>query len=371
MKICFFGTYDPLFSQNKILMDGLRGAGHEVVEVTVHTPLSDINTQTHVGIRAVLARLLHKGKIIPVAFSKISDIRSSDAIYVGYPGHFDVPIAWIFAKITHKKLVFFPIINLFTVFTSNVDLFTKDSLKAKLVLSFEKIIYRLPDFVFADTPFQKKYMCQEFHLDEKKVVVLPIGADDKIYAYSGIQTNGKQLTVTYYGTFNPVHGVSYLIEAANILKNHAGISFVLVGKGPTWQTDYDTAQRYNLKDVDFKGSVVEKDAFQYLRSADVFIGFLKDAPAVRQSIANKIYQGLAMGKAVVTVDSEVIRSMFTDKEDIYLIEANNAQSLANAILDLAQDTKLLRHISNNGHIRYQENYTPQKLAQTLVDAISS
>lgn len=369
MKICFFGTYDPLFSQNKILMDGLRAAGHEVVEVAVPTPLTNINAQSHVGVKAVLSRLLHKCRIIPVALSKLSVIRSSDAVYVGYPGHFDVPLAWIFAKLAGKKLIFFPVINLFTVFTTNVDLFTSDSLKARLILMFEKIIYRLPDYLFADTPFQKKYMCEEFHLDEKKVSVLPIGADDTIYPYSGIQTDGQKVTVTYYGTFNPLHGVTYLVEAANILKNATNIHFVLVGKGPTWQDDYDKAQKYGLTNCEFVGSVNEKDANQYLRSADIFIGFLKDAPAVRQSIANKIFQGLAMGKAVVTVDTEVARSMFTDRENMYFIEANNAQSLADAIRNLATDQDLLQKIGKNGYTRFTDDFTPKKLAQTLVRTI--
>src|SRR5690606_15924792 len=88
MKVCWFGIYDPQYSRNKILIDGLREAGVEVVECNV----------SGVGI----------GKYISL-IRKLKNLKGEyDVLYCAFPVHVSAILAYLFQD---KKIVvdaFFP-----------------------------------------------------------------------------------------------------------------------------------------------------------------------------------------------------------------------------------------------------------------------
>lgn len=366
LTICFFGSYDRNFTSNKIIYTGAVENGAEVVVVNSHTPVTRLDSEKDATFFHLIRRTLRKYKIVIEIFKNLEGIKKSDVIYVGYPGHVDVVPAWILAKIFNKKLVFNPLIIIYTGLTEEQKIIKKNSLFAKIIKLGETLIYKSCDIVLADTPFQKEHLIHEFGLNEKNIRILPIGADDKIYPYAPKLGEKNIFNVVYYGLFSPIHGVEYLVKAAKLLEKEKAIRFLLVGKGNTYEKDFKLAQKLKLKNVIFYKDMTEKDAFETLRKADVFTGFLIHHPVVRRVVPNKVYQGLALGKTVLTAHSPAIEGMLKNKKDVYLVKPNNPKSIAAALKYLSKNPKLNHSISENGYELFMKNFRPNSIGRDLV-----
>lgn len=365
LTVCFFGSYDKNFTSNKIISTGLKENDVEIVVVNSHTPVTRLDNKKDATFFHLIRRTLRKYKIITEIFKNLNGIKKSDIIYVGYPGHVDVLPAFLLAKIFGKKLVFNPLIIIYTGLTEEQKIVKKGSLFAAIVKFGESLIYKSCDLVLADTPYQKDHISKEFGVSKDNIKVLPIGADDKIYPYAPKVGEKNMLNVVYYGLYSPIHGVEYLIKAAKLVEKEKNIKFILVGNGNTYEKDYALAKKLKLKNVVFHKDMTEKDAFETLRQSDIFTGFLQDHPVVRRVVPNKVYQGLALGKTVLTAYSPAIEGMLKNEKDVYLVAPNSPESIAAAIIKLKNDNKLNKSISRNGYKLFLHSFKPNSIGRTL------
>lgn len=365
LTVCFFGSYDRNFTSNKIITTGLLENNVDIVVVNSHTPVTRLDNKKDATFFHLIRRTLRKYKIITEIFKNLDGIKRSDVIYVGYPGHVDVILAFLVAKIFNKKLVFNPLIIIYTGLTEEQKIVRKDTFFAKLVKLGETLIYKSCDLVLADTPFQKEHLNKEFGISKDKIEVLPIGADDKIYPHAPKIGEKNIFNVVYYGLYSPIHGVEYLVKAAKLVEKEKSIKFILVGNGNTFEKDYALAKKLKLKNVIFHKDMTEKDAFETLRQSDVFTGFLQDHPVVKRVVPNKVYQGLALGKTVLTAFSPAIEGLLNNKKNVYLVKPNSPESIAKAVIELKKSPKLNKLISDNGYKLFMNSFKPQSIGRAL------
>lgn len=367
MKICFFGTYDRTYTSNKFFLQGLRENNVSVLEINAHTEVTKLTTTAEMSWLQIIKRIFKKYRIVTEVIKHRKALKKVDVIYVGYPGHVDVFLAYIVAKLFRKKLVFNPLLLIYVGFSEEQSILQKNSSLGKVIKFGETIAYKLCDMVFADTPYQEKFLREDFGINQKKLRVLPIGADNTFYKYTPITTNTKKkLTVVYYGLYSPIHGVEYLVEAANILKHDKDISFIFIGQGNTFEKNYNKAKKLKLNNITFIHDVPQSEHPQYMEKADVFLGFLAKHPSVERVIANKIYQGMALGKVVLTADAAVIRSVFKHKENMYLVKPADSQAVVDSLLELKNNPKLRIDIAENGYNMYKKEFTPKAVGKKLV-----
>lgn len=365
-QVCFFGTYDQSYSSNKIILDGLKQNNVTVVEVHNNIPITKLSGDEDLVIFSLIKRVLNKFSLIELVFKQRKQIASSDILFVGYPGHFDFIFGFLVAKVFKLKLVFYPLIILYITFTDDVRVLDKNSWQAKILKWFEGWLYRLPDMLVSDIPFQKPLFKKLFGISIDKIREIPIGADDRIYPYFPPKKD-KVLNVTYYGLYSPLHGVKHIIECARLLKNNKSIKFFMIGKGQTYQEYFDQAQSLGLKNIHFLPDVTEKEARPYIKEADIFLGFLQDSPSVDRVLPNKVYQGLALGKTVLTADSSASRKVFQDMENIVLVPAADPKKLAEKLVYLSKYPNKRMAIAQKGYELYKARFTPKAIGKMLVD----
>lgn len=370
IKICFFGSYDRSYTSNAIILQGLEENNVDVLEVNAQVPLTRLDQKENMSWLALLKRIVKKYKIFTKTFKNWKGIKECDAIYIGFPGHFDFFLAYLVAKILGKKLIFNPVIIFYVGFVEDQKFIKKGSFLEKVVKWGEIVIYRLSDLVLTDTKFQSVYFEKRLFVPKSKLRSLPLGADDKQYKYTIYKVKPKNvLNVVYYGLYTPLHGVKYVIEAARILRNKTGIKFILVGQGNTFKENFNLAKRLKLTNVEFIHDVPVEMHKKYLEEADLFLGFLEDHPTVKRVIPNKVYQGLALGKVVVAADAPVMRDLFVNKENVVLCEPANSQDLAKTIVTLKNNPPLRVKIAQNGHNLYKQKFTPKAVAKQLISYI--
>lgn len=367
--ICFFGTYDKTYTSNKLVLLGLAKNNVKVIEVNAHIPVTRLDTKDEMTFGQILKRIVNKYRIIPVTIQNLSNIKKCDVIYVGYPGHFDVFFAFIVAKLLGKKLVFNPLLIIYTGFSEEQSILSKNSLLGRGIKFAESLAYRVCDIVFADTPFQKEYLHKYLNVPNEKMRILAIGADDTYYKYTPYTNTKKTLNVVYYGLYSPIHGVEYIIDAAEMLKDDTDIHFTMVGNGNTFQKNYDRAQKVGLKNITFFDNTPLDEHPAIIEKGDIFLGFLQKHPSVERIIPNKVYQGLALNKVVLTADAPVTRATFSHKENMYLVKPASTTALVDALVELKNNPKLRKSIAEAGNELFMKNYTPKAVGQQMVQHI--
>ena len=83
------------------------------------------------------------------------------------------------------------------------------------------------------------------------------------------------------------------------------------------------------------------------------------------TVHNKVYEGMAMGKPVITGQSPAIAAQFRSGEEL-LACPRSAQGLAKSILQLKEDPALRASLGANAFRTFQERYSLQSLGKLLL-----
>lgn len=369
-KICYFGAYTETYSRNTINTRGLRENGAKVVFCHVKKPIfkseSRLSFMTAVMLYPITFPLRALYSFFKGLFLYFRD--PYDIILVGYQAHFDVPAAFLLAKILRKPLILDALESLYDVFVNDKKLLKKNSILAKILFAVEKQIYKLCDTIILDTEANKTFFIKLFGIDPQKVYATQIGADDTIYRY--VPTVDDQATetfnVVFYGQQSPLHGLTHVIRAALLCKNDPSIRFFLVGGGQSYAENKALAEELGLHNTTFSTLTESTGALEFLKTADIMLGIFANNPTGMRSIPNKVLQGMAMGKPVLTAKGEGVLTVFTHKKDIYFCEAENARSIADGILELRAKDALRKELAQNGYALFREHFTPKAIGKKLV-----
>jgi glycosyltransferase involved in cell wall biosynthesis len=171
--------------------------------------------------------------------------------------------------------------------------------------------------------------------------------------------------VLYYGAYLPNHGIRTLLEAIRLLADQPQIQFEMVGKGIEQDLARQLAKQWGLNNVTFVDWLEKKELAQHILQADIILGAFGNTLHSRATIHNKTYEGLAMGKVVLTGDSPAMRQFFHHGEDVYLCPQADAQGLAHAIRTLFVDPALRQRIGENGQRHVRQHFTLHQIGESF------
>jgi len=351
------------------MIEGLRRNGVEVVEC--HEPLwYDIEDR----VQAASGGWIHPSfwlrviKVYSRLLRKYWGIGDYDVMVLGYPGQLDVPLARVLTWLKGKPLVLDVFMSIYLI-AQERGLTQRSPLTARLIYLIEKMACLLPDLLILDTEEYVAWFQRVYRINPSRFRLVPTGADDRIFRPIASDRNDGLFRVLYYGSFIPNHGVQYIIEAARLLRDGPEIHFELIGDGPEKAAAIALAQRYHLTNVTFEGWMDQEELVRRAANADVILGAFGTTPQSLMTVQNKIYEGLAMGKPVITGDGPAVRRAMIHGEHAYLCERANPQSLAEAIKVLKRDPILRQTIAAKGYQLYCERFAISVLGSRLLDHI--
>jgi len=357
LRVCYFGTYRAEYSRNQIMIEGLRRNGVEVVECreTLWRSIED-RVQVASGGWKQLTFLLRVLKTYARLLQRYRQVGDYDVLIVGYPGQLDVFLARLLAWLRRKPLVWDVFMSVYLI-ASERGLGQKGSLNLWLLRGLEYLACRVPDLLVQDTGEYVEWLCRTHHLKAERFRLVPTGADGRKFYPVMAKKRNEHFRVVYYGSYIHNHGVSQMIEAAHLLQSIPDIQFEFIGQGPTRADAEALAHEYGLDNVRFTDWVESAHLSAYLADADICLGAFGDTPQSLMTIQNKIYEGLAMGKAVISGDSPTVRMALTHGEHVYLCPRGDSQALADAILTLYLKPGLTEYIAAQGYQLFQERFT--------------
>jgi glycosyltransferase involved in cell wall biosynthesis len=360
-----FGTYEADYDRNQVLMQGFREAGVEVYEC--HEPVWETMRYKTNALKGPLQYLLVVAKLT-LAYARLGfrylTAPAHDLVFVGYLGHFDVFPARMLSWLRRKPLVFDAFVSLYDTAVEDRRVFAKGSLPARSLRFIDRWSCKLADLVLLDTNQHIDYFCEEFGLDRPKFQRVLVGADSAYIAEQPPSPPAAPFVVLHYGKFAPLHGMQFILDAANALRGEANIVFKIVGGGQTFAESKAYADRLGLENVDLVPWMEPADLRRAVREAHVCLGIFGETPKASRVVPNKVYQCLAGGAAVITGRSPASEELLVHGEHAWLCEMASGESIASAILELRADDSLRRRLGENGARLFRERFTEEAIVQT-------
>lgn len=356
-KVCYVLSYrDPKYVRTKFLIQSLENiSGVELVTAInrITNPLRYIETI----LRLVLARLIHR----------------PDVYVLGFRG---VEMYWVVKLITiGKPLIYDEFINPYLWFVEEHEKVSSKNYLARLIYSYTKLVLNNADLVLSDTNAHADYSSNKFSLPRSKFSTLYVGADESMFnapANTVKKPEKDVFKVFFYGNFYPLHGLEYIVEAANILKDYPGIEFTIVG-GANRKKDMskflDSIAELGLTNIKHKPWLPLEELPAYISRSDLCLGGpFGDTPQSRKVITGKTYQFLAMAKPTVIgyVDEEV---GFKDQYNCLLIKQGSGELLAEKIKWAFDNQDQLANIGRQGKDLYEQTFSQSAQQHKLEEAI--
>lgn len=359
MRVCYFGTYDQQYPRNRIIIEGLQANGVQVDEC--HIPLWRDTEDKIAAASGGWSRIRFLARVLGSYARLISQhgpaLRQYDLVMLGYSGQIDTLIAKPLARLVGKPVVLDLFVSIFLAATER-GLKAAHPRTVGAIHWLEERACELADLLFLDTAAYADFIHETYGTNREKLKTIPLGANERIFFPVPCDIPDKPFQVLYFGKYIPLHGISTILDAANLLKGERNVQFRMHGKGQLKASAVAQAEALDLQNVTFTDWVADPTKLsEEFAPYEVCLGAFGDTAAARMTIQNKIYEGMAMRKVVITRDTPTARSTFNDGEHLVLCPHGDPGALAEAIIKLRDDPERCRYIAENGYRIFTAHYT--------------
>ncbi len=413
-RLLYAGTYERDCPRNELTIAALHRAGFDVREL--HAAVWERD-------RDKSGRFLRPGSLIwlglrlGVAYIStgvrlLRELPDSDAVVIGYIGQADMLVLAPLAKLADRPVVFNPLVTLTDTLVEDRQLARRSGLAAMAIAVVDRLALRLADAILVDTPENEDYLVRRFGIPANRIHQVDVGADEDLFqdgphpqfwergergelpghpersgaeskdlSYSvqhgrdpslalrmtGTLQHGtpvNELRVLFYGKFTPLHGIDTILQAAKLLEDQEDIRFEVIGSGQLSAEMNALAGKLDLRNVDFIPWVPFERLAERITAADIFLGIFGGTAKAARVIPNKVFQGMAMGAAIVTRDSLAIQRVLSDGGSALLVPPADPTALAGAVLRM-RDPVLRANLSRGSRLAFEKTGSLDALAERL------
>ncbi|HCT41588.1 MAG TPA: glycosyltransferase [Moraxellaceae bacterium] len=337
-----YGNYGPDYPRNRVVESVMRELGCDVSRfLPLLSPLADVEYAVRAGVQP-------------------------DVIWVPCFRQRDLPAAARYARRHGIPLVFDPLISAYDKQVSERQKFPADSAKARRLLAWESRLFNLPDFLVADTAGHADYFHATHGVPREKLVVIPVGAEEALFAPVPMQQKpvDAPLELVFFGTFIGLQGVDVLARA---IRSYSGVPvrWRLIGEGPL-RAECERVLA-GVPGVSFEGWGPLQELPGRLASADAILGIFGTTDKSRRVIPNKVYQGLALGRPVITARTPAYPAGLTADESAGILwaEPGNEDSICAAVERLHARRDELLLIAAAARRTYEAHFSNRVIADVL------
>ena len=188
MRLCSFGTYDLYQPRTRVILDGVKQVGGEVL--TCHADLW-AGTSQKVDLARHPAALLRQLAEARRAYRSLRVQRASlgpcDVVVYPHLGQFDLIASALWFRRRGIPVVWDALISLHDTVVGDRQLVRANSVWAWLLRRLDAWAGRLADCVIADTRQNLDYWQDPGSIPVHKLRVVPVGAEDEFRTCSGPQ----------------------------------------------------------------------------------------------------------------------------------------------------------------------------------------
>lgn len=321
--------------------------------------------------RRILAQLSF-GCLAPWIAKKA--VGQPDIIIVQSPPLFDAIAARTLARIKHCPFIFM-ISDLWP--ESAVQL---GALRNPMLIRLSEWLawstYRRARLVWVVTEGIRDHLLRHGLADER-IMLLTNGVDTKHFAPMPLARArarlgwDKRFTVLYAGTHGLSHGLTTILDAADLLRDNKNIHIVLAGDGAEKAALVEQARQRNLANVTFYEPFSHDLVPTLICAADAcLVHVRKNVPVFDGMLPIKMMEAMACARPILLGIGGEARRVADDEAHAALsFEQESAESLANGILYLADHREYAESLGRNGRAFAETAFSYDHLVDRLDERI--
>lgn len=344
-RVLMVGAYDPDYPRHAILRMGLQAAGIEVIERRL-PPRATMRERLDLLMRSRQALSRCDAVLLP-AFNQTL-----------------APAAGALARFAGKPLLVDYMVGLADV---DADRRTVGRRRAALHRAIDR--HNLRRYaLMTDTDAHRWAFARLLNVPAEQLHVVPVGARAEWLDAAPLPTRvaGEPLVVGWVGTYIPFQGVAVILEAAALLRDDPSIQFELIGRGQTYAESIELARALNLTNVTFLNEFYSfPQLLPLMARSTILLGVFGAAEKTDYVVPNKVYDGLAFGRPVITAEAAALREFFTPGEHLITVPPGDAAALAAAVRALASDPDRVKALGKAGTRRIREAFLPVHIGERV------
>ncbi len=173
-----------------------------------------------------------------------------------------------------------------------------------------------------------------------------------------------RIVIGYVGSFAPWHGMGMLLDVfEELLAAGLPVHLLLVGQVriDAQETVERAATPALAERVSFSGFVPSEEVYRYLAAMDITV--LPNTAYYCSPL--KLFEYMAMEKAVVSVNTQPVQEMLVNGEEGVLFPQGDAKALYAALANLSNDGELRSRLGKAARKRMSEQFTWRDNAQRV------
>lgn len=252
-----------------------------------------------------------------------------------------------------------------------------NAVRSKILLGWiggiAKLIYKHCDrILIASKSFGTAI--EGFGVSKKKIYFFPNWAED-IYTGGFDNQNENKMPslptgfrVMFAGSVGAAQDFPTILSAAEILKDHTEIHWIIVGDGRMWEWVKDQVEKRGLdKTVHILGRYPLDSMPYFFRLADAFLVTLKKNPVFALTVPGKIQSYLAFGRPIIAALEGDGREVVLNAKAGMVVPPESPDDLARAVLAMSRLTEGDRRQQGMSARAYHERNFDRKLLFGIMD----
>jgi glycosyltransferase involved in cell wall biosynthesis len=213
---------------------------------------------------------------------------------------------------------------------------------------------------------QTKKVCPQL----EEIPITPFGVDTNIFKPMPQFIDSQYITIGTVKTLAPKYGIDTLLKAFACAKNtikkvdietSSRLRLLIVGGGPQKKELNDLAQNLGINEqCIWAGQIPHAEVPRYLNQLDIYVALSK-----LESFGVAIIEASACGIPVVVSNVGGLPEVVKNKETGLIVEKDNPQQAANALIEFICNPHLRHKIGKKGREYVKNTYEWDKCAATM------
>ncbi|MEW5873778.1 MAG: glycosyltransferase family 4 protein [Candidatus Zixiibacteriota bacterium] len=184
-----------------------------------------------------------------------------------------------------------------------------------------------------------------------------------------LQVNGDFL-VSYIGTIGMAHRLEVILDAAEKLRDHPGVKFMIVGDGAERDRLRNLALRRGLTNVLWEDAQPRNRVADYYSASDACLVHMRRAELFTHNVPSKMYEIMAAGRPMLLGTFGESRELGESAGCAVAFTPENADELVDAIAILMASPDRGAQMGQSGRQYVQSRYDRRLLARRYMNLIS-
>lgn len=308
---------------------------------------------------------------------KLSE-KKMDVIVATSPPLFIGIIAWLASRVKRIPYVF-EVRDLWPESAIGTGVLTN-----RLIIRFsfwlEKFIYGGSALINVLTPAFRDNLIQTKGIEPDKIIFIPNACDFSLsddllnnFDVTEFRRNRKwdgHFIVTYVGVHGVANHLIQLLDVAERLKD-TRVKIVLIGDGTQKIFLQETAEKRNLRNIEFIDSMPKHEVMKYLIASDAGASVLKKVDTFKTVYSNKTFDYMACKKPILMVIDGVSRELVEVAACGVYAEPEDVDDITGKIIYLSNNAALCSSMGEQGYQYSKQHFDRHVLAHRYIQEIKT